>query len=185
MDTEIGRLLDVLSPEQRDNIYIVFLGDNGTTSGVLQSPFEKQRAKGTVYQGGINVPFIAVGPGVEAGRVSDALVNTVDFYATFLELAGIDVEAAVPSDTRFDAVSFASLLQDPKAPGRREFVYADAFGHGLPPEQAIRNAIYKLLVIGGEEEFYDLQDDPYEHDNLLMGDLSEIEARTIENCVQS
>ena len=31
---------------------------------------------------------------------------------------------------------------------------------------------YKLLRFDGEEEFYDLQNDPFEHENLLVGELS-------------
>ena len=176
MDTEIGRLLGTLTPAQRDNTYIIFLGDNGTSGGVIQPPFDRQRGKGTVYQGGMNVPFMVTGPGIDGGQTSDALINTVDLYATFLELAGIDVEAALPDDRGFDSVSFARLLHDPDAVPARDFVYADAFGHGLPPAQAIRNETYKLLAIGGEEEFYDLENDPYEHVNLLTGNLSATEA---------
>ena len=36
----------------------------------------------------------------------------------------------------------------------------------------MRNERYKLLRFDGAEEFYDLQEDPYEHENLLMGELS-------------
>jgi len=37
---------------------------------------------------------------------------------------------------------------------------------------AMRNQRYKLLRISGVEEFYDLAEDPYEHNNLLAGDLT-------------
>jgi hypothetical protein len=36
----------------------------------------------------------------------------------------------------------------------------------------MRNERYKLLRFDGTEEFYDLQEDPYEHENLLLGELS-------------
>jgi hypothetical protein len=39
-------------------------------------------------------------------------------------------------------------------------------------DYAMRNERYKLLRFEGEEEFYDLQDDPFEHENLLVGELS-------------
>ncbi len=115
MDTEIGRLLGTLTEAQRENTYIIFLGDNGTSGGVIQPPFQRGRGKGTVYQGGMNVPFIVTGPGIEGGRVNEALLNTVDFYATFLALAGIDVQGSVPDDRGFDSISFAPLLHDPDA----------------------------------------------------------------------
>ncbi len=45
--------------------------------------------KGTVYEDGIREPFIVKWPGrVNAGQVSDALISSVDFYPTFISLAG-------------------------------------------------------------------------------------------------
>ncbi|MBL8755102.1 MAG: sulfatase-like hydrolase/transferase, partial [Planctomycetes bacterium] len=58
MDTELGRLLATMPPAVRANTNIVFLGDNGTASQVVQAPFDPQRSKGTVYQGGVKVPLI-------------------------------------------------------------------------------------------------------------------------------
>ena len=43
------------------------------------------------------------------------------------------------------------------------------------PLRAMRNERYKLLRFDGEEEFYDLQNDPYEYENLLSGDLTTAE----------
>jgi arylsulfatase A-like enzyme len=176
MDTEIGRLLDSLSDEVRENTYVIFLGDNGTSREVVTAPFEADRAKGTIYQGGVNVPFIITGPGIEAGRVSDAILNSVDIYATLLDLASIGLETAVPNDVNFDSISFAPLLHDDEAQPLRDFAYADLFAPGRPTLRTIRNESYKLLVTDGEEELYNLADDPYEHNNLLATDLSD-EAR--------
>ena len=172
LDTEVGRLLGSLTTEQRDNTYVIFMGDNGTSRGALQLPFHSERGKDTVYQGGLNVPFMVSGPGIEAGRTSDALLNTVDLYATFLELAGIDVENAVPDDREFDSISFAPLLLDPQATPAREFAFADIFSPWRDPSRAIRNATHKLVDIEGTEELYNLVEDPYEHNNLLASDLS-------------
>lgn len=172
LDTEVGRLLSSMSEEQRQNTYVIFLGDNGTSRGALQPPFHSGRGKDSVYQGGLNVPFIVSGPGIEAGRVSDALLNTVDLYATFLELAGIDVESTVSGDREFDSVSFAPLLQDPNATPARDFAFADIFSPWREPSRAIRNATHKLVDIEGAEELYNLAEDPYEYHNLLARELS-------------
>ncbi|MFN0036497.1 MAG: sulfatase-like hydrolase/transferase, partial [Saprospiraceae bacterium] len=89
LDHEIGRLFDSLAVRnQLDNTDIIFIGDNGNTIQTAQIA-NTMRAKGTVYQYGVHVPFIISGPSVVApGRVSDALVNTVDLFATILELFG-------------------------------------------------------------------------------------------------
>ena len=176
MDTQIGRLLASLEPEIRENTYVIFLGDNGTGGGSVRAPFQAERAKGTIYEGGVNVPLIITGPGVERGAVPDALVNSSDLFLTIMEMAGIDPDQTVPDDVIHDSVSFLSVLSDPDGPSPRDWVYADEFfGYFAGVEtadHAMRNERYKLLRFDGAEEFYDLQEDPYEHENLLMGELS-------------
>ena len=176
MDTSIGRVLDSMAPEVRENTYVIFIGDNGTGSGSIAEPFQSGRAKGTVYQGGVNVPLIVSGPGVAEGGVSEALINSVDLYATMLEMAEADVAEAVPSRVHQDSVSFFPYLAKPDLPSMRDWVYADVFSGsfaGLPDANyTIRNERYKLLRHEGNEEFYDLGEDPYEHVDLLAGSLS-------------
>ena len=176
MDTQIGRLLDSLSAEVRANTYVIFMSDNGTDTRMASSPFHSGNTKGYVFQGGVNVPLIVAGPGIVNG-VSDALVNSTDLFATIMEMAGIDPEEAVPEDVTTDSVSFLPILKDLNTPSQREWVYADAFFgsfEGIPTaDYAMRNHRYKLLRHQLEENFYDLQADPYENNNLLEGDLTE------------
>jgi len=176
MDTSIGRVLDSMAPEVRENTYVVFIGDNGTGGGSITEPFQSNRAKGTVYQGGVNVPLIVSGPGVVEGGVSEALINSVDLYATMLEMAEADVAEAVPSRVNQDSVSFFPYLARPDTPSMRDWVYADVFSgsfEGLADANyTIRNERFKLLRHAGNEELYDLGVDPYEHVNLLAGRLS-------------
>jgi len=171
MDTEIGRVLDSMTPAVRDNTYVIFIGDNGTANNSVIAPFESGRAKSTVYQGGVNVPLIVSGPGVEQGAISEALVNSVDLFATVLELAEADVDEAVPENITLDSVSILPYLANPAMPSIREWVYADVFPGSFSgienANYALRNDRYKLLRHEGDEEFYDLIADPYEHSNLL------------------
>lgn len=78
MDAQIGRLLASIEPDVLENTFVIFMGDNGTPSGSVTAPFQPGRAKGAIYQGGVNVPFIVTGPGVQRGAVSGALVNSTD-----------------------------------------------------------------------------------------------------------
>ncbi len=65
MDFQIGRLLNSIPSDVRDNTLIFFIGDNGTVNQVAQSPYLSSRVKSTLYQGGINVPLFISGHGVE------------------------------------------------------------------------------------------------------------------------
>ncbi|MEE8237816.1 MAG: sulfatase-like hydrolase/transferase, partial [Gammaproteobacteria bacterium] len=176
MDTEIGRVLDSMAPSVRENTYVIFIGDNGTTNSSVISPFEPGRAKGTIYQGGLNVPLIVSGPGVERGAVSESLVNSTDLYSTILEMAEVKVDEVVPDGVTLDSVSIVPYLSSPESPSRRDWVYADVFSGSFlgvaNANYAMRNDRYKLLRHEGREEFYDLSHDPYEHDDLLEGTMS-------------
>jgi arylsulfatase A-like enzyme len=176
MDTEIGRLLDSLDPSVRANTYIIFMGDNGSTRQTVSAPFAPNHAKGTVYEGGVNVPLIVAGPGVARNRASDALVNSVDMFATIIEMAKIDPGTAVPADDVIDSVSFLPYLSAPDKPSIRDWIYADTFTaeQGVEGGQyAIRNDRYKLVVHNGQEELYDLKSDRSEKNNLLTGTLTQ------------
>ena len=176
MDTSIGRVLDSMTPEVRENTYVIFIGDNGTSSGSVAAPFQAGRAKGTVYQGGVNVPLIVSGPGVDEGSVSEPLINSVDLFATILDMAEVDAAEAVPQDIGQDSVSFFPYLAEPGATSRRDWVYADVFPGSFAgiadADYTMRNDRFKLLRRQGVEEFYDLAEDPYERQNLLEGRLS-------------
>jgi arylsulfatase A-like enzyme len=181
MDTEIGRVLDSMTPAVRANTYVIFIGDNGTTNNSVIAPFERGRAKATVYQGGVNVPLIVSGPGVEQGAVSEALVNSTDLFATVLEMAEADIDDAVPEDIALDSVSIMPYLANPAMASIRGWVYADVFpGSFLGIENAnyaMRNDRYKVLRHEGSEEFYDLIADPYEHSDLLHRRMTPSEQR--------
>jgi len=176
MDTEIGRLLDSIEPDELANTYVIFLGDNGTPNEMTTPPFSGNRAKGTVYQGGVNVPFVVTGPGLEAGTSSRSLANSVDLYATILDLAGTGHDAKL-DEVVLDAVSLAPVLADPAAQVR-SFVYADVFGAtraGVANERAIADERFKLVfdLQLDTAEFYDLSVDPYEQEDLLQDTLSD------------
>jgi arylsulfatase A-like enzyme len=136
MDTELGRLLDGLGPAVTERTTIVFLGDNGSPGDVSTPPFPASHAKGTLFEGGVNVPFIVSGPLVaNAGRECAALVGVTDVYATVADAAQVDLGAVLPGVV-LDSLSLAPYLADPLAPSGRTTVFSEYFHPNGQPSAA-------------------------------------------------
>ena len=179
MDQEIGRLFEAIGEEELDNTIIIVIGDNGTTGEANDPPFHPDRGKFTLYEGGIRVPLIIAGPGIPVGEQSAVMVNSTDLFTTLIELTGSEV----PEGLVHDSVSLTPYFDNPAADSIREYMYADAFYEGSGIEEgafAIRDGSYKLIRWHDHQELYDLEVDPYENSNLLMGGDSEAEISIIE-----
>lgn len=123
LDTEFGRLLVETGIATRNadgslkydpsasNTVIAIVGDNGSLAAAVKLPFDPSRAKGTAYQTGVWDPLIIAGPQVvQPGREVDHMVNTVDLFQFFGELAGLDVHKEVPRTV--DSVGILPYLTD-------------------------------------------------------------------------
>lgn len=173
MDTEIGRLLTGVGAATLANTNVVFIGDNGTTAQTTRAPFIPAHGKGTLYQGGVEVPLLVQGPAVvRPGRVSDALVDGVDLFVTAAALCGVDARAMVPSSVPLDGRDLRPLLAD-TASAVRPYSYTEQFGSAAADGQAIADSRYKLIrFAAGPMELYELPVDPFEQNDLLAGPLS-------------
>ncbi len=176
LDIEIGRLMDSLqSLNKLDSTDIIFIGDNGNETRTAQIA-NLDHAKGTVYQYGVHVPFIISGPSVvNPGRVSDALINTHDIFATVLELFGhTNWSSQIPVNKPVDSKSLMPVINN-ITDSIRPWSFAEIFR--IQPDsadgKAMRNAVYKLIKFDyGAQEFYNLINDPDENNNLLNTTLS-------------
>ncbi len=182
MDTEIGRLLAGMVLTNTNvslaNTTIIFMGDNGTPAQVIQPPYSSTRAKGTLYEGGIRVPLIISGAGIaNRNRISASVVHCVDLFATILELADVNLAAALPTNHVVDSQSLVGILSDTSTNDPLRCVLSENFSDGpatmLRPGRALRNEQYKLIQYrDGTNELYDLRRDPLEATNLLTRPLS-------------
>ncbi len=178
MDTELGRLLDGLTPAVRARTWVIFMGDNGTPTEVAQAPVLTGKAKATLYQGGMLAPLTISGPGVVApGRRVSALVQSVDLFKTILELADVDMAAALPAGgNTVDSVSLVPYLLRPSQPPLRTWVMNEQFGSSPPfglNGKTMRDEAFKLIRFdSGVLELYDLRVDPWEANDLMTAPLS-------------
>ncbi|MDB4402405.1 sulfatase-like hydrolase/transferase [Algibacter sp.] len=161
MDTEMGRLINSMSQEERDNTFIVFIGDNGTPNQVVQT-YPNRRAKNSLYQGGVNVPMVISGKNVERkGVEEEALLSTTDLFATIVGIAGSTISEIN------DSKNFKYMFN---APGItvRDYVYSEIGDDINNLDHTIRNDKYKLMKFSsGNEALYHLAEDPLESINLL------------------
>lgn len=184
MDTELGRLLAGLDPDVRARTVVIVVGDNGTDADAVTAPFLPERAKGTLFEGGINVPLLISGPGVAQGAECQALVDLTDLQPTVLELAGTTSPAE-------DGVSLVPYLSDPTGPSLRSWVYAERFTPNASPYlltrvRAIRDGRHKLIryeVKQGiiREELYDLDVDPFEGTDLNLEALDAAQQQALDD----
>lgn len=159
MDYEIGRLLDSLDEETKKNTTIIFMGDNGTPGKAVQLPFTNTTAKGSLHSGGVNVPFVISGYGVDRKNVSEtALIQGTDLFSTISDLCGIS------NPNTNESISFKSLLSNSGTSLRKINFSASPSGYTL------RNDAYKLNIIDNVESLYKVSSD-YTETNNLIGQL--------------
>ena len=182
MDTEIGRLLDSMDPDMLADTTVVVMGVNGTPTAATTPPFRPGRAKGTLYEGGTHVPLILAGPHVQTpGTTSDALVHAVDLLPTFADIAGVPFQTLFGSDQGpgelvdwpLDGRSWLPVMEG-SATVVHDQLFTEKFAPNgtLPPQpqQALRDARYKLLRIPGDaDRFFDLWENPAHDGTDLMG----------------
>ena len=169
MDENIGRLLSRLDEKGlRENTIIFFTSDNGGHKPATDNT-PLRGHNGDLYEGGIRVSCIAEGPGVAKGQVSDTPIHGTDYYATLLELAGIEKKPEVAPDS----VSLVPLLK-----GDAKFKRGPMFWHypvAKPltplsePGSVVRDGDWKYLYFYSDRrsELYNLKKDIGETTNLI------------------
>ncbi len=171
VDKIVGRILDTLEKQGvRDETLVLLTGDNGTPRAIVSELADGTRVPGEKSlstDGGTRVPLLASWPGaVEAGRVSDALIDFTDFLPSLAEVAG----AAVPDDREIDGRSFAPILTG-AAEGVREWVFMDFRPRfpGIPEATWMRDRRFKLYQDG---RFFDIGSDVSETVPLAVETLA-------------
>lgn len=173
MDAGIGELVDLIEElGLGEDTLIIFTSDNGPTYNRLggsDSEFFDSAAglrgrKGSVYEGGLRVPFVARWPGRISPQTESELPSAFwDLMATICDAAGTDPA----SDT--DGVSLLPTLTGKGQQQQHKFLYWEFPGYG--GQQAIRlghwKGVRRNMHKGNKEiELYDLDKDPSESVDL-------------------
>jgi arylsulfatase A-like enzyme len=163
LDRGVGELLAKLDAmELSKNTIVIYMSDNGGSNRRTLSG-----GKGDVWEGGIRVPLIIRGPGIEANSWCHQRVVGYDFFPTFCRWAG--GKAALPK--QLDGGDLSHLLSgssDPVGRLREELVFHFPHYQGDSPHSAIFSGNMKLIHFyeSGQNQLFDLQADIGESRNL-------------------
>lgn len=171
LDDAIGETLDAIRASGQENRTLVFFfSDNGGPvdgrpegaktnkgNGSINSPL--RAGKGTVYEGGIRVPFVVSWPGkIPAGKDYDKTVSSLDVFATALAAA----EVPMPSDKKYDSVNLLPYLTGENSGTPNETLF---WRSGT--QLAVRDGSQKLTRrVGQSDQVYDLAADIAESQSL-------------------
>ncbi len=164
VDRSTGRVYEKLQKLGiLDNTFLMFTSDNGYLLGNHHSVSDKR----IMWEESMKVPLIIRFPGlIKSGSVIEEMVLNIDFAPTFIDLAG----GSIPETMQ--GKSFALLLQGNKQGWRKDFLYEyfrEGYAPGIPSVVGIRTDRFKLIEypeLDGDNELYDLQNDPLEMRNL-------------------
>ena len=169
MDDGIGQVINSLKASgQYDNTIIIFTSDNG---GLLRDEADNgplRDGKQSMYEGGLRVPTGIVWKAhIAPGTVTDYSALSMDLFPTLVDIAhGAPLEDV--EGKSFLPLLKGELMDDKNRPlyfTRRE----GGTAYGGLTIQAVQLNGWKLLQNSpfGEQELYNLKEDPYEENNLI------------------
>jgi arylsulfatase len=172
MDRSVGRIVDKVKALglERDTL-IIFTSDNGPTHNVggadstfFNSAGKLRGLKGSVYEGGLRVPFIAYWPGTIGPGRADARFYFPDVLPTLCEISG----AKAPD--KLDGISFRPTLF---GQGLLQLLHDDFYWEfsGYGGQQAVISGEWKAVrqnLVKGvvKTELYNLRKDEAEKDDV-------------------
>ena len=161
LDEQVGKIVSHLeSQNMLDNTYIIFTSDHGLAVGQ-----HGLLGKQSLYDHSIRVPMIINGPNIKKGSVYSQDIYLQDIVPTTLDLANISIP------NHIDFKSFYNLITNKDNNKTHDAIYG-TFGccneNYFDFQRMIRKDGYKLMLFPKNKriELYDLNQDPYEINNL-------------------
>lgn len=197
MDRSLGQMLDHLEAlGVAENTLVFFLGDNGSDAPLghehaVACAAPLRGKKGSHYEGGTRVPFIAAWAKaadnahqkrlpIPAGAIQTQQAAVYDLFPTILALTGIDI----PAGHTIDGSPLDRLLSGQRDESRRE-VFLMHYPHS-PHRTAYfttyRDGDWKVIYHyfpsevseGSHYQLFNLADDPFEQKNLAASNPAEL-----------
>lgn len=160
MDEGIGKVLAKLRELgiHQDTLLFFFSDNGGPTQVNGSSNWPLRATKGTMYEGGIRVPFMIQWPSrLKAGQVYEQPVIALDILPTAAAAAG----AQLPKDRKIDGVNLLPYLA-----GKEKTPPHETLFWRMGQNHATRKGNWKLVTMDTQTELFDLASDLGESKDL-------------------
>jgi arylsulfatase A-like enzyme len=156
MDEAIGEILAAFrETDGGGNTLVMFLSDNGGSGNGGNAPLKG--SKGTMWEGGLRVPFIAHWPGhIPGGRVIDDFLTSLEIFPTLLATAGVEPIKGI----KLDGFDMLPVLAGKEKSPRTEMFWQRR------NDKAARVGNWKWVESGKGTGLFDLSSDPGETKDL-------------------
>lgn len=181
IDEGVGQLYTLLEKQgQLENTVLVFTSDHGYWYGEHGLSVERRLP----YEEGIRVPLLVrYPPAVQAGTLVDQFAVSVDLAPTILDLAQVKTEQ------KHDGQTLVPLLKGEQPQDWRDSFLIEYNSDTVFPRlvkmgyKAVRTPRWKYIQFNeleGMHELYDVQNDPYEMENLIDQPESQATIKTLQ-----
>ena len=171
VDEMVGRVLKYLDDKNlTDNTIVLFTSDHGTQGGSQGvNPWSKKNP----FDASIHVPGIIRYPGsISPGTRTQQVVNMVDWFPTLCGLAGLRVPRSIEGQDRSEILRNNVGVEQGAAFIMNFSKWFDWFENGAEWRGVRTNTHTYARWLDGREQLYDLQEDPFQMNNLAGRDLS-------------
>ena len=177
LDTGVGIVFKAIERlGLTENTYVIYMSDNGTGGGKNSL---LRGGKGGLWEGGIRVPFLVVGPGIKPNSWCQVPIIGYDLFPTFCEWGRIPTEN-VPKE--LEGGSLVSLLTQGgvgEVQRSREelFFHFPHYQNDETPQSAILQGDWKLIKFYEEDQvrLFDLSQDLGERHNLAATNPAQVD----------
>ena len=185
LDDSIGLLFNKIEELGiEENTYIIYTSDNGSVPVMPPKRFYKEsfnyplsRGKWDANEGGIRVPFIVSGPGIEKNVESKSVISFSDIMPTIIDLAGKKIK----DNKSLDGGSLKNVLKNHKKTKVNRNIdglfFHVPYENGIALKRAHSAVIldnFKLMKFydNGELMLFDLDEDLSENNDLSSVNLN-------------
>jgi arylsulfatase A-like enzyme len=166
IDQNLGRLRQALEKSGKaENTILIFMSDNGGTTGVKLFNAGMRGRKTQVYDGGHRVPFFMHWPNGKLKHGTDVsdLTAHIDLLPTLIDLCGLSPKQKID----FDGRSFKQQLFQPDSALPDRTLFVETQRTFKPKSWAKTAGMTKRWRLVNNKELYDMSKDPGQETNVI------------------